>query len=628
MRFGEIEIPNELIEAQKNNKLVVFAGAGVSNPAGVPDFDELVNKIDRKFRAPEDPEYQELPADKKLGILASQGKPIHEYVRAILKDYFNPCSLHKLLLELFKSDQKIRLVTTNFDNLFSIAYLELRTDELKHHLAPSLPPGDRFYGIAQVHGSVTSDSADLVLTDSDFGRAYLTEGWARRFLLGMFESSTVLFYGYGHHEIILGYLARALPADSQRFSFSSKSDEDKWRSLGVNPIICPDSSDDPHKIEEECLRKWRNWTQGSYTWFEKTLQKITSQPLPPDKETGDIVLKGLEDLSITRLFTKYATDPEWLRWLNDKEVLEPLFDPYHNLSVSEHNLSSWIAEKFVIDHPKSVIKLISKHGDQMSSGLWHSVLRQITHSKKRPDKQTFNEWLTLILNNQPLDAYHSHKLDYLLQKLRWPENKLELMRLFSYLLTPKAYTQESFGSIVDGSETPKYEFRLTLKGDNYFLSKSWTTLKPNISEFWRTLLLTVQKHIADAYQLNLAHGQATEDSDRELFWRSAIEVHEQDEDQMRSFDVLIDCARDMLEYLLTTDELKSEGKSFVEAWIASGVPFLRRIAIHGVAYGDSWSADEKIRWLLDKDLIYRNPFKHETYQAIKSALANCGKGVT
>jgi hypothetical protein len=52
---------------------------------------------------------------------------------------------------------------------------------------------------------------DIVLTDSDFGRAYLTEGWARRFLVDLFRHFTVLFVGYSHSDTVMHYLARALP---------------------------------------------------------------------------------------------------------------------------------------------------------------------------------------------------------------------------------------------------------------------------------------------------------------------------------------------------------------------------------------------------------------------------------
>jgi hypothetical protein len=49
-----------------------------------------------------------------------------------------------------------------------------------------------------------------VLTDEDFGRAYLTEGWAREFLQRLFAEFTTLFVGYSHNDLPVEYLARGM----------------------------------------------------------------------------------------------------------------------------------------------------------------------------------------------------------------------------------------------------------------------------------------------------------------------------------------------------------------------------------------------------------------------------------
>ena len=82
----------------------------------------------------------------------------------------------------------------------------------------------------------------MVLTDLDFGRAYLTEGWARRFLADLFRSYTVLFVGYSHNDIVMSYLARALPTETARYALTDKSAVDRWRILGIRPILYPQSS--------------------------------------------------------------------------------------------------------------------------------------------------------------------------------------------------------------------------------------------------------------------------------------------------------------------------------------------------------------------------------------------------
>jgi hypothetical protein len=45
---------------------------------------------------------------------------------------------------------------------------------------------------------VAKQADRMVLTDSDFGSAYLTEGWATRFLQRLFTHNVVMFIGYSH----------------------------------------------------------------------------------------------------------------------------------------------------------------------------------------------------------------------------------------------------------------------------------------------------------------------------------------------------------------------------------------------------------------------------------------------
>lgn len=45
MKFGSVEIPADLVKSLQENRVVVFAGAGVSmgQPANLPDFVTLTN---------------------------------------------------------------------------------------------------------------------------------------------------------------------------------------------------------------------------------------------------------------------------------------------------------------------------------------------------------------------------------------------------------------------------------------------------------------------------------------------------------------------------------------------------------------------------------------------------------
>ncbi len=65
-----------------------------------------------------------------------------------------------------------------------------------------------------LHGRLDQEHHRLIVTDEDFGKAYLTDAWAARFLDRMFGEYPVLFFvGYSHNDTIMKYLARGLGGD-------------------------------------------------------------------------------------------------------------------------------------------------------------------------------------------------------------------------------------------------------------------------------------------------------------------------------------------------------------------------------------------------------------------------------
>lgn len=181
MKFGKVDFPKPLLEALRDNKLVVFAGAGVSmgEPACLPDFCTLTNIIaEHTNKTLGDTETLE----EFLGRLHKDGTNVYEIAsRELSRDGLESTPLHRELLRLYQTDQLVLIVTTNFDLLFEQAAEEIFDENLPVFCAPALPLGSNFNGLIHVHGSVRR-SREMVLTDSDFGRAYLSEGWPRRFL--------------------------------------------------------------------------------------------------------------------------------------------------------------------------------------------------------------------------------------------------------------------------------------------------------------------------------------------------------------------------------------------------------------------------------------------------------------
>ena len=197
MKIKNIDFPKRLLNALRDDKLVVFAGAGVSKgaPACLPLFAELADMIAQGTgEALQEGE----PIDRFLGRLQHAEVKVHALAAEVLsQECLEATELHRDLLRLYSDAAQARIVTTNFDLLFEQASEAVFDDKPEVFRAPALPLGHQFRGIIHVHGAVSRPN-EMVLTDLDFACAYLTEGWARRFLIELFRNFTVLFVGYSH----------------------------------------------------------------------------------------------------------------------------------------------------------------------------------------------------------------------------------------------------------------------------------------------------------------------------------------------------------------------------------------------------------------------------------------------
>lgn len=229
------DIPDQLLQDHEDGKVVFFCGAGISRPAGLPVFSELPNIIrehvgDRKSVGESNLEDEHRwdcvlnYLEKKLGDPYVMRKALTE----VLTPKFTGESAlrtHKSLLRLANArgdDVGCRLVTTNFDRLFE----EVKESEglpIKSYIAPFLPiPKPRSWnGVVYLHGLIPEnvtreDLGNLVVTSGDFGRAYLSERWASRFVSEMLRNYTVCFVGYSLNDPVMRYLVDAVDADYGR----------------------------------------------------------------------------------------------------------------------------------------------------------------------------------------------------------------------------------------------------------------------------------------------------------------------------------------------------------------------------------------------------------------------------
>jgi hypothetical protein len=276
-------IPNELIEARNNGGVVFFCGAGVSMTAGLPSFIRLTEQIVDELGVPDPSIIRRALETSKIGLPGGVsldrliGKLQGEYgplavERAIVKalKIRRPrlASAHQDLLSLSRTpNRQTRLVTTNFDTLF-----ERGARGLKRHVAPFLPDlssGMPLDGVTYLHGRIDPRPRDadagqnLIIGSADYGRAYLSNGWALRFVKELLNRYTVVLVGYSAEDPPISYLLEGLNGERTGarmpiFAFSDGEDAEvkaKWKDRGVTAIPY-DKLDQAHSGLWRTIEAW------------------------------------------------------------------------------------------------------------------------------------------------------------------------------------------------------------------------------------------------------------------------------------------------------------------------------------------------------------------------------------
>ena len=282
------DVPELLLDAHEDGRLVFFCGAGISYPAGLPGFAGLVDKIYDLVGTIRDPieeeAYKRGQFDATLDLLERRLLGKRTAVRNTLQEALKPklrrrgaTDTHNALLRLSRNQVgELRLVTTNFDRIFEhVATREKQP--VRAYIAPMLPipKNSRWDGLVYLHGLLSNDADEtslqrLVITSGDFGLAYLTERWAARFVSELFRSYVVCFVGYSISDPVLRYMMDAIAADRilgeltpQAYAFGDYAPghknirEVEWRSKGVTPILYEKSlTDHHHAALHNTLRVW------------------------------------------------------------------------------------------------------------------------------------------------------------------------------------------------------------------------------------------------------------------------------------------------------------------------------------------------------------------------------------
>ncbi|MBP1852726.1 SIR2 family protein [Rhizobium halophytocola] len=356
---------------------IVGAGASYPAPSSLPDFGGLVADIYKEVDPPMvgplaavqtkgGPSWEAVPDlmnhqqrtelkffaqheyDVVLGMLERRidGDPrkastLRRAAQTVLERTVEPNSLHFALVRLGQRFGQTLLVTTNFDRLLSIAAKREKYSSTSFALGeiPNPSRSAEFAGILHIHGMLPQKSergSSLILTDQDFGDAYLRRHIIPSFLYDAARIFHLVLVGYSANDSPVRYLLNAIAADERhfndlkpRYAFVGCDPDDErtpveWQSRGITPIAYDRANN--HKALGDLLSRWseiipdkRNTSRVQI--YLKSLAKM--DPDSPDGVEGRSFLRYYVSRSnpselaeLARLLASKAASPIWLSLLN------------------------------------------------------------------------------------------------------------------------------------------------------------------------------------------------------------------------------------------------------------------------------------------------------------------------
>lgn len=336
MRFTATgpNIPNELIDAQKRGELLFFCGAGVSVPAGLPSFEKLTKNVAEKLYALDDEsEISKLLFNQQFDRTFTALKRTYgdEIVDSILlnelklpkKPFLNN---HENLLKLsINEENEPFIITTNFDLLFEKVNKKIRSFVPPY--LPDLQSKESLSGIVYLHGKwinpKKSKLNNLIISSQNFGSAYLSHGWATRFLSNLLTRKTVVLIGYSGDDTLVRYLLEGLNSEGSNtnniYAFERGEQgyiQTKWSQLGATGISYTN-----HNDLWDTVAEWAKYVGDQQKW-DKYVNQL-SQQSPKDLEPFErgIITNYISSVEGAYKFMGLEPTPcsEWI-YVFDKKI--------------------------------------------------------------------------------------------------------------------------------------------------------------------------------------------------------------------------------------------------------------------------------------------------------------------
>lgn len=602
----DVNLPEPLINAASAGDLVLFVGAGASMnaPANLPLFTGLAARLAEATGVELD---EGLGPDAFIGRLCDSDPTVRERARAIIGDpNSQPNDTHRAIVRLSNACGTIRIVSTNYDEHLSTAANELSIEIGDVYRGPAVPLGRDFTGLVYLHGQVSRAATELVITDDDFGRAYLFDGWARRFVTDLFLNRTVLFVGYSHSDAVMKYLARGLPPTTRRFALTDTPDDPKWRDLRITPIEYPGAAE--HVALTTALNEWARQLEMGQLDHRARVHEIVSGGPPKLPVEADYLAAALSLPAGVRAFSEKARGEEWLLWAEQQPAFLSLFTPGNQITDESLILAQWFADHYVGDAEMTDLALaaLARHGPIICVRLRQSIA-YAAYSFRESSPELAAKWSVIVAA-----ALRTHDED---PEETWNFLHRPVMRgvstfpLLRRALQPRLELSiERPWFLEEAAARDRIQTGVRWSSSKSYLQQLWSALREDLPAVAASTLQIFEQSLSDAYEL-LAACEPNKSWDRWSHRRSAIEPHEQDQFPVYE-STLVDALRD------TSLELIGSDDSITERWLKSEFGLFRRLGLHLVTEHPTMSAHNKLVLLLSESHLYDHRSKHEVFRLL------------
>ena len=354
------QIPDEIIDAIDNGKLLLFIGAGISKLYGYPLWNELARDLanvacyeriisfsEREVLLDKNYNPQKVISIivKKFDDQNQKGKAGIDYLAGLLRNYNGRDSKLELRIAKYLSNYNAVIVTTNADE--SLEGTEYFKDRKVLYSMSDFNVNYKDYSFVHIHGSAKKPDS-MVFTSEKYAEIYSFESEVGKKIKELLNGEwTILFIGYGISEFeLLRYFIkkekgpqRLFKIDGYFYKDKEKLELDKiyYESLGVKLLPFSREKDDFRGLIK-LLKKWNSEierrTFGPSLRREVIINEILNKkPVDENIHTiNEMINIGEKKRLVVEELCHSIYLIEWLKCLKDNKTL---FSPIINIKPCE-----------------------------------------------------------------------------------------------------------------------------------------------------------------------------------------------------------------------------------------------------------------------------------------------------